>query len=165
MKLPERIQNIKTLLGYCPKSSDEVKIIEDKVGKFFANLFNNDERFKHTKYDRVYPKISLSEMLNRDYKTYSYTINIEYVYNSDRDGDYVAWYYFKDDDLEDTVLNDGSGTLEYYEVPDYIWEIIQTTLYEKATKYIKKELVSSKKSVDYWENRLVEFNNNLKLNE
>ena len=164
MTLEERIQNIKRLLEFCPFSTDEVKIVEEKVGLFFANLFNNDGRFEHTPYDHVYPRIYLSEDLNTDYKTYSTTIAIEYVYDADRDGWSTETVYFNDKDLEDAYFS-GIGKIEYSEVPDDIWEIIQNELYKKATEHIREELDSAKKSVKYWKDKLLDFNNNLNLNQ
>ena len=162
MILEERIQNIKRLLEFCPFSTDEVKIVEEKVGLFFANLFNNDERFEHTPYDHVYPRIYLSENLNADHRTYSTTIAIEYVYDSNRDGWSMETVYFNDKDLEDAWFS-GIGKIEYSEVPDEIWEIIQNELYKKATKYIREKLDSAKKSVKYWKNKSLDFDN-LNLN-
>ena len=54
---------------------------------------------------------------------------------------------------------------EYNEIPDCIWERIQNILYNKATETINKELKSAKASVKYWEEKLFEFDNKLKLNE
>ena len=51
MNINDRIQNIKTLLKYCPRSTRDVKIIEEKVGLFFGNFFNNDNRFTNSHYD------------------------------------------------------------------------------------------------------------------
>lgn len=162
MKLEDRIQNIKTLLSYCPKSTGDVTIVEETVGVFFANLFNNDERFKHTPYDRVYPRIYLYETLNTDYKTYSTSIGIEYTYDNDRDGEYTQSYTFDDEDLKDTCLYK-SLPLKYFDVPDNIWEIIQNILYDKAMKTINEELQSAKDSVKYWENRKYSFESTLHL--
>lgn len=164
MKLEDRIYNIKRLLEFCPRSTADVKIVEEKVGLFFANLFNNDERFQHTRYDHVYPRIYLCEELNTDYETHSTTIGIEYTYEADRDGEYLESYRFNDEDLKDSwYYNNLKLTyIEYSEVPDEIWEIIQNKLYEEAKKNVDKELESAKKSVMYWESKLHEINN-LKL--
>ena len=165
MELQDRIYNIKRLLEFCPRSTAEVHIVEEKVGLFFAKLFNNDERFQHTRYDHVYPRIYLCEELNTDYETHSTTIGIEYTYEADRDGEYLESYRFNDEDLKDSwYYNNLKLTyIEYSEVPDDIWEIIQNKLYEEATKSVNGELASAKKSVEYWENRLSEFKNNLDL--
>ena len=164
MKLEDRIQNIKTLLKYCPHSTRDVTIVEENVGLFFANLFNNDKRFQHTPYDRVYPRIYLYETLNTDYKTHSTSIEIEYTYDNDRDGEYTRCYAFNDEDLKDTCFYClHSSSLEYSDVPDNIWEIIQNILYDKATKEINENLKSAKDSVIYWENRKEEFENKLQL--
>ena len=80
MKLKDRIENIKTLLKYCPHSTKDVDIIEEKVGLFFANFFNNDNRFTKSHYDHLYPRIYLTEHLNKDFKTHGTTICIEYCY-------------------------------------------------------------------------------------
>ena len=165
MKLENRIQNIKTLLSYCPRSTKDVDIIEERVGLFFANFFNNDNRFTKSHYDRLYPRIYLTKRLNLDFKTYGTTIGIEYCYDCDRDGEYLESYYFNDPDLKDTYLyKDSHYFIEYSEVPDYIWEIIQNILYNKATEEISKELESAKSSVEYWEKKKADFYNNLKLN-
>jgi len=164
MKLEDRIQNIKTLLSYCPHSTRDVTIVEDNVGLFFAELFNNDKRFKHTPYSRVYPRIYLCEELNTDYKTHSTSIGIEYTYDNDRDGEYTESYVFDDEDLKDTCFYTYKNlSLKYSDVPDNIWERIQNILYNKATKEINEELKSAKDSVIYWENRKDEFENKLQL--
>ena len=171
MNIKDRIQNIKTLLKYCPNSTRDVKIVEEKVGLFFANFFNNDGRFTKTPYDHVYPRIYLTEHLNKDFKTHGTTIGIEYCYDSDRDGDYLDSYYFNDPDLKDTYLykeykdSPYHHFIDYSEVPDYVWEIIQNELYEKATENVNKELESARSSVKYWEEKKKEFDNKLKLNK
>lgn len=162
MKLEDRIQNIKKLLKYCPHSTRDVTIVEDNVGLFFADLFNNDKRFKHTPYSRVYSRIYLSEALNTDYKTHSTSIGIEYKYDNDRDGEYTESYIFDDEDLKDTCFY-RNFPLKYSDVPDNIWEIIQNILYDEATKEINENLKSAKDSVIYWENRKEEFENKLQL--
>jgi len=170
MDIKKRIQNIKTLLKYCPHSTRDVYIIEEKVGLFFANFFNNDNRFTKTPYDHVYPRIYLTEHLNKDLKTHGTTINIEYCYDNDRDGEYLESYCFNDPDLKDTYLykeyinSPYNHFIEYSEVPDYVWEIIQNKLYDKATENINKELESAKSSVKYWEEKKKEFDSKLKLN-
>jgi len=171
MKIKDRIQNIKTLLKYCPNSTNDVFIVEEKVGLFFANFFNNDGRFTKSHYDHLYPRIYLTEHLNKDFKTHGTTISIEYCYDSDRDGDYLESYYFNDPDLKNTYLykeykdSPYHHFIEYSEVPDYVWEIIQNKLYEKATKNVNKELESAKSLVKYWENKKEEFDNKFQLNK
>lgn len=170
MKLKDRIQNIKTLLKYCPHSTRDVDIIEERVGLFFANFFNNNNRFTKTRYDHVYPRIYLTEHLNKDFKTHGTTISIEYCYDSDRDGDYLESYCFNDPDLKDIYFKEYKDSpyhhfIEYSEVPDYVWEIIQNKLYEKATENVNKELESAKSSVKYWEEKKKEFDNKLQLNK
>lgn len=158
MELKDRIANIKAILPYCSQWSNEVKIINEDVGTFFANLFNSDDRFQHTNYNRVFPRIFLSESLNKDYKTHSTTIGIEYVYESDRDGYYTEQCYFNDEDLEDTVFGKAGANIEYSEVPDNIWAIIQDKLYENAVKTIQDDLTAATKEVDRCSNKLLEFN-------
>lgn len=164
MTLEKRIENIKTLLkDFCPHSTRDVTIVEENVGLFFANLFNNDERFQHTPYDRVYPRIYLYTALNTDYKTDSTSIGIEYTYDNDRDGEYTKSYIFDDEDLKDTCFY-RSLPLKYSDVPDNIWEIIQNILIKDVSKHLNKELESAKKSVTYWENKINNYNQ-LKLND
>ena len=162
MRIEDRIQNIKALLKYCPHSTRDVTIVEDNVGLFFADLFNNDKRFKHTPYSRVYPRIYLSETLNTDYKTHSTSIGIEYTYDNDRDGEYTENYIFYDEDLKDTCFY-RTLPLKYSDIPDNIWEIIQNILYDKAMKSINEELQSAKDSVKYWEDKKYSFESTLSL--
>lgn len=167
MKLENRIKNIKKLLSYCPHSTADVKIIEEKVGLFFGNFFNTDERFQHCRCEgKIYPKISLHE--EDTFKgCEGSTVCIDYCYDWDRDGEDWIGYYFNDltmskyyeryDFMKPRIL------IEYNEIPDYIWEIIQNKLYDKATEEINKELESAKSSVIYWEKRKDEFDNKLQL--
>ena len=76
MKLEDRIQNIKTLLSYCPKSTDEVMLTPDEVlCKFFWDFFSNQpERFKRPAFDgSTAVQITLHGMLDEDYKDYHYS--------------------------------------------------------------------------------------------
>ena len=171
MKIEDRIQNIKTLLKYCPHSTRDVDIVEEEVGLFFAKFFNNDKRFTKTPYDHVYPRIYLTEHLNLDFKTHGTTIGIEYCYDSDRDGDYLESYYFNDPDLKNTYLYKGykdnsyCHLIEYSEVPDYIWEIIQDVLFKKATEKVNKDVESAYQTLEYVRNKRDEFYVSLKLNK
>lgn len=165
MNIYDRIKNIKTLLKYCPHSTADVKIIEEKVGLFFGDFFNKDERFQHCRCKgNIYPKISLHE--ENTFKNFEgSTVRIDYCYDWDRDGEDWIGYYFNDltmskyyekyDFMKPRIL------IEYNEVPDYIWEIIQKILYDKAIVNINNELESAKKSVKYWEEKLFEFNKKL----
>ena len=168
MKLEERIKNIKALLDIFPLATDEGKIVQEDVGLFFANLFNNDERFIHTPYDRVYPIFELSSVYrNKDNKTFSSTIEVSYEYYYDKArGYHIANCIFNDPDLDDTwayadVKRD--TMIQYSEIPDNIWQIIQNTLYERVSDNISKKLNSAKEAVTYWENVENKFKNNLSL--
>lgn len=169
MNIHDRIENIKKLLKYCSHSTADVKIIEEKVGLFFGNFFNNDERFQHCRYskDKIYPKISLHE--ENTFKGYEgSTIRIDYCYDFDRDGEDWTGYNFNDltmlkyyqryDFMKPRVL------INYDEVPDHIWAIIQNELYEAATKNVNEKLESAKSTLEYWEKKKEEFDNKLNLN-
>lgn len=158
MELKDRIENIKAILPFCSRWSDEVKIVSEEVDKFFANLFSSDDRFKHPRYDRVFPRIFLSEYLNTDYKTHSKTIGIEYTSEYGREGEYRESYDFNDADLEDTYFGKLGTKIEYSEVPDHIWAIIQDELYKNAVKTIQDDLKSASKEVDRCTNKFIEFN-------
>ena len=158
--LQDRIQNIKTLLDYCPITTDEVMIINEEVGLFFANFFNSyGNRFKHTPYDHVYPRMFLHKILNKDFKTYSTTIGIDYVYGGDRDGDYGAFCLFNDEDLNDSCFDfcDGDPLIESSEIPDNIWSIIQSVVYQRALEYINEEINRAEKSLKYWKKELKKY--------
>ena len=44
MKLKDRIENIKTLLKYCPVATDEVMITDEVCKKFFGKFFSSQRR-------------------------------------------------------------------------------------------------------------------------
>ena len=158
MELKDRIANIKTILPYCSGRSDEVKIVVDEVGEFFANLIKRDSRFEGTKYEKIYPRVFLHKFLNTDYKTYSTSIGIEYSYDGNREGDYISQFHFNDEDLEDSNFGKVNAKMEYSEIPDNIWSIIQDKLYENARKTVADDLASATKEVDRCTNKFLEFN-------
>lgn len=163
MKLEDRIQNIKKLLDYCPKSTEDVMLSDDILCKFFWNFFsNNPERFKTPAIEgstRV--QIELLSMLDTDYKGYHYTILLKYCYDYDRDGEEWTFYYFNDPEC--CFRSFDHPNLEYSEIPDAIWGRIQDILYEKAAEEINESLEMAKSSVKYWEKRKEEFDNRLQL--
>ena len=164
MKLEDRIQNIKTLLSYCPKSTNEVMLTSDEVlCKFFWDFFSNQpERFKRPAFNgSTAVRITLFDILDANYKDFHYTIALKYCYDYDHDGEDWTFYYFNDPECYYRDWN--RPELEYSEFPDYIWERIQNILYNKASKEINTELDSAKASVIYWENRKNEFDNKIHL--
>jgi hypothetical protein len=164
MKLEDRIHDIKTLLSYCPHSTEDVMLSSDDVlCKFFWNFFSSQpERFKRPAFDgSTAVRMTLLGMLDANYKDYHYTIALQYCYDYDRDGEDWTFYYFNDSECYYRGFD--NPNIEYLEFPDDIWERIQNILYNKATEEINKELESAKSSVIYWENRKDEFDNKLKL--
>lgn len=163
MKLEDRIQNIKKLLDYCPKSTEDVMLSDDILCKFFWGFFSNKpERFKTPAFEgstRV--QIELLSMLDADYKGYHHTILLKYCYDYDRDGEKWTFYYFNDPECYFRSFD--HPNLEYSEIPDNIWERIQDVLYEKAAEEINESLEMAKSSVKYWEKRKEEFDNKLQL--
>ena len=136
-----------------------------------VHIQQDDGRFTKTPYDHVYPRIYLTEHLNKDFKTHGTTISIEYCYDSDRDGDYLDSYYFNDSDLKNTYLykeykdSPYHHFIEYSEVPDYIWEIIQNELFYLATENVNKDVESAYQTLQYVKNKRDEFYSNLQLNK
>ena len=174
MKLKNRIQNIKTLLSYCPYSTRDVMLYDETLADYFDKFFNNDSRFKHCKCPgKIYAKIELARhVLTRDENNNVidvYPIMISYCYDWDRDGEDWTSYYFDEEILKNNWMFKGDmyskDLIKFEEFPDNIWERIQNILYNKATENINKELKSAKKSVEYWEEKLFEFENKLKLNK
>ena len=165
MKLEDRIQNIKTLLSYCPIATDEVMITDDVCTKFFGKFFSSQpDRFKKPEFDECRVQIELIDILDKDVRTKHYTVGLSYCYNYNRsEGEDWTLYYFNDPECYYREWQ--HPELEYNEIPDYIWERIQNILYNKATETINKELKSAKASVEYWEEKLFEFDNKLKLNK
>ena len=166
MRIEDRIQNIKKLLKYCPKSSDEVMLTSDEVlCKFFWDFFSSrPEKFKRPAFDgSTAVQMFLHGMLDEDYKDHHYTIALRYCYEYDRDGEDWTFYYFNDPECYYREWN--HPDIEYSEFSDDIWERIQNILYDKATKEINKELQSAKDSVKYWEDRKYSFENTLNLKD
>ena len=163
MKLEDRIQNIKKLLSYCPKSSEDVMLSDDILCKFFWKFFSSKaKRFKTPVFEgstRV--QINLLGMLDANYISHHDTILMKYCYEYDRDGEDWTFYYFNDPECYFRSFD--CPSLEYSEIPDNIWKRIQNIIYDKATEEINKELESAKSSVIYWEKRKEEFDNKLQL--
>lgn len=159
MKLKDRIQNIKTLLGYC--SNEEVEIIEEKTGKFFSKFFSKDDRFTTPRYDPTYITISLATyILNKNNK---YRLDISYCYSADRDGEDWATYGFNDPEvIYDYDFLEPNDSLEYSEIPDYIWKIIQDEIYKEATKTVDENLKEAMSHLDYCTLKVLKLKKELK---
>jgi len=163
MKLEDRIQNIKTLLSYCPVATNEVMLYDDVCEDFFSKFFSSHpDRFEKPEFDKCYVQIELISILDKDVRTKHYTVGLSYCYNYDRsDGEDWTHYYFNDSECYFREWQ--HPDLEYNELPDHIWERIQNILYNKATETINKGLDSAKASVEYWQKKKEEFDNKLQL--
>ena len=159
MKLKDRIQNIKTLLGYC--SNEKVEIIEEKTGKFFSKFFSGDNRFTTPKYNPTYITIRLATyILNKNNK---YRLDISYCYSADRDGEDWVTYGFDDPEvIYDYDFLEPNDSLEYSEIPDYIWKIIQDEVYKEAMKKVDKDLKEAMSHLDYCTSKVEKFTKELK---
>lgn len=159
MKLKDRIQNIKCLLEYC--SNEEVHIVEEKTGKFFSKFFSNDDRFITPLYDTTYITISLATyILNKRNK---YRLDISYCYAADRDGEDWITYGFNDPEvIYDYDFLEPNDSLEYSEIPDYIWKIIQDEIYEEATKRVNNDLDEAILHLDHCTEKVEKFTKELK---
>lgn len=135
-------------------------IVEETVGRFFADYFKNNYRFKKPPYDHVYPKINID--------SYDNTIRLSYIYDADRDGEAWATYRFNEFKFEHGYdLNEDCYILpriDYESIPDEIWAIIQEKLYENAKETVEKELKYAKAAILNCEKKSKEFGS-LKINE
>lgn len=164
MKLKDRINNIKKLLEYCPKASDEVMLYDDVCEKFFGKFFSSrPDRFKTPENpEKAFVQIELYDVLDEDVRTKHYTICLQYCYGYDRsEGEDWTLYLFNDPDCYFRDWN--NPDIEYSEIPDHIWRRIQDILYDKATETIRKGIESAKASVKQWEKKKDEFDNKLQL--
>lgn len=159
MKLKNRIQNIKTLLGYC--SNEEVHIIEEKTGKFFSKFFNGNDRFTPPPYDHTYVTIGLAtHILNNKGK---YGLMISYCYAADRDGEVWTDYYFDDPDVDyEYDFLEPKDILKYSDIPDWVWKIIQDEIYKKATSKVDDDLDKAIKYLDHCTSNVEKFTRELK---
>lgn len=167
MELKDRIFNIKLLLKFCGGSAPTALITDIRVGTFFAWLINNDERFAHSPRSIVYPIFKLNTFLNTDYSTRSYNIGFDYVYDINQE-EYERECFFYDSDLEDTFMFRTilSGTvLQYSEIPDNIWEIVQNELYRVAMERIQYRMSSEHLSAEHINNEIREFAEELQRKE
>ena len=163
MKLEDRIHNIKTLLGYCPVATDEVMINDGVCTKFFGKFFSSQpDRFKKPEFDECRVQIELISILDKDVRTKHYTVGLQYCYNWDREGEDWTLYYFNDPECYYREWQ--HPELEYSEIPDYIWEIIQDVLFKKATERVNKDVESAYQTLEYVRNKRDEFYTSLKLN-
>lgn len=164
MELKDRIQNIKNLLNYCPVSSDEVMIYDDKCQKFFAKFFSSyPGRFEKPEFDnQCVVQIGLYDIFDANLKTKHNTISIKYCYEYDRsEGEDWTFYLFNDPECYfDRFME--RPDIEYSEIPDYIWKIIQEELYKKATESVNNDLESAFKRLDTCTKRFEKFTKELK---
>ena len=160
MELKDRIENIKTLLQYCPFSTRDTMIVEEEVGLFFAKFFNSKDKFTKSTYGHIYPKISLHEEVLEEFKGCS-TINIDYCYDCDRDGEYWDGYSFNDPSMkryyEKYDFMKPKLLIEYSEIPDNIWEIIQNTLYKKASENVEKNFKDAQRYLESAKDNVEKF--------
>ncbi len=159
MNIKNRIQNIKTLLGY----TDEVMLRDDVATSFFSEFFNSDERFKHFNSEsKIFPRIKLAKYIltcDDNNKVDNSPIEISYFYDDEE----YASYYFDEQVVRDSwffkrCFTTCQNLIKFEEIPDYIWEIIQNSIYKEAVKTIDNELKSARSSVKYWKKRKEEFN-------
>lgn len=173
MKIKDRIQNIKTLLKYCPHSSRDVRLYNKDNAKFFAKFFK-DGRFQQTRYehDELYIKIELARHVltydENNNKIEEYPIQVSYCYDFDRDGEDWISYYFDEPLVRNNWMfkNDmySKDLIKFEEWPDKVWKRIQNELFEKATEKVNKDVESAYQTLEYARNKRDEFYTSLKLN-
>ena len=155
MKLTERIHRIKALLDYCP--NEEVHVVDEKVGKCFADYINSHNDLQHCRYDTAYPTISLYNTFPT--KDNVYALDFKYVYDADRDGEYYERYTFNDPEaIYEYDWLEPHHNLHYSDIPDDVWEIIEQWAFKEACKTINKGVEKAVKSLDWWKRKRTEFN-------
>lgn len=142
MEIKDRISNIKKLLPFCTRWSNECEIIDEECGLFFTKFFSSDSKFKKPPFEHTYVRIRLATVLN--YGEDDHTISLGYCSNCTRDDEEWVIYYFDDPDIEFTEFMAPKDNMKYSDIPDNIWERIQNILYEKSVKSIEKEIQSAK---------------------
>ena len=158
MTLEERIHNIKTLLEYCPDSTDEVKLYDEVLKKFFYQFFNSQpERFEKPAFDgETLVRIGLYGILDKNLIERVNTIFLEYCYNYDRhNGSDMILYLLNNPDCYFREWH--YPIIECSEIPDDIWERIENVLYNKALETINKELESAESNIKYWKDKKIKF--------
>lgn len=175
MKIEDRIQNIKTLLKYCPHSSVDVRLHDLKNAKFFAKFFNNDDRFESCKYggDELYIKIELAKHVltwDKNNKVIDeYPIMVSYCYDSDRDGEDWVSYYFDEPLVRNNWMFESDmyhkDFIKFEEWPDEVWERIQNELFDIARTKVDENVTDAFRTYKFLREKRDEFYTNLKLNE
>lgn len=175
MELNKRIQNIKTLLKYCPSSNRDVMLYNLENAKFFAKFFNNDDRFEHRKYggDELYIRIKLAtHVLTWDENNKvidKYPIMVSYCYDFDRDGEDWASYYFDEPLVRNNWMFKSDmyykDFIKFEEWPDEVWERIQNELFEIAKVKVDDNVTDAYQTYKFLREKRDEFYTDLKLNE
>ena len=128
------------------------------------NFFSgNYGRFKKPEFENECTvQIGLYDIFDKNLKTKHNTISIQYCYEYNRsEGEDWTFYLFNDPECYfDGYIT--SYDLEYSEIPDYIWEIIQDEVYKKATEIIDSDLEKAIKNLDYCTSRVEKFTKELK---
>ena len=130
MKLKDRIKNIKTILKFC--ENNEVEIYNETCINYFTEFFKN----RHDYPESFTGVVTVGNFLNS--VAINPTLKIEYCYK-DKDGDYDnELITFYDPDSEYMYGSDwgNSPGLDYSDIDDGIWKIVEEIAYKRKKKKI-----------------------------
>jgi hypothetical protein len=152
MNITDRIDNIKKILYFCV--NQEINFFDDKCGEFLSNLLVS--KGEHEPYYKVYTiGLFLSSVSKNP------TIFLKYAYEKDYDTD-TNFLLFHDENAS-YDYGEQYGTvkyeLEYTDIPDEMWEIIQICAENKAKTDVELEMKSAQRQYEYAKDNLNNYRN------
>jgi len=154
MNITDRIDNIKKILYFCV--NQEINFFDEKCGEFLSDLLVSKGEYEP--YYKVYTiGLYLSSVSKNP------TIFLKYTYETDYDKDTNFLLFHDDKALYD--YGEQYGTiqydLEYTDIPDEMWEIIQKLAENKAKTDVELEIKSAQMRYEYSKDNLKNFRNTM----
>ncbi len=143
MKLEDRIKNIKSILKFCV--NNKVEIYNETCINYFTKFFKNHSKFP----DAFTGIITIGNFLES--VAINPTLMIQYCYKEgvgEYDEQLILFI-----DPEEEYQNwpwDNEGELNYSEIDDDIWKIIEEESYKSAKKNVEDEFENIKSTIEYY---------------
>ena len=154
MSITDRIDNIKKILYFCV--NQEINFFDEKCGEFLSDLLVSKGEYEP--YYKVYTiGLYLSSVSKNP------TIFLKYTYETDYDKDTNFLLFHDDKALYDYGEQYGTVQydLEYTDIPDEMWEIIQKLAENKAKTDVELEIKSAQMRYEYSKDNLKNFRNTI----
>lgn len=167
MEITERIHRVKDRLRYC--GNEEILLKNKEALAYFKDFFHERPRPKYNNVFGDFTGYTLEIGLYLGTTGDNPTLHIKYNTPSKEWGCYDDYEFiiFNDDEAHykngywGDRNNDDSlyvGELEYSDIDDEIWEIIENEALENANNLAAKGLEAAQDSVSFYESRIIELN-------